>query len=131
MTATTPSTETLAPSYTIPVVLVLAAAPLLLVNVWLAGAIALFGGFLMVQTATLRLQFTPIALEVYRSGQQIRCFPYTEWSDWQIFWPPVPILFYFKEVNSIHFLPIIFNAQTLRSCLEARCPQQGRAPEAS
>ncbi len=121
----TPSLETveLAPSYTIPFVLVLAAIPLLLVQQWLALVIGVFGLFLMLQTVTIRLQFTPTALDVYRSGNLIRRFPYQDWSNWEIFWSPVPILFYFREVKSIHFLPIIFNAKTLRNCLEQYCNQ--------
>ena len=59
-----------------------------------------------------------------RSDKLIRSFPYSEWLNWEIFWSPVPVLFYFKEVNSIHFLPIIFDAKTLRSCLEQYYPRQ-------
>jgi Protein of unknown function (DUF3119) len=116
-------TVELAPSYTLPIVLVLAAIPLLLVQVWLSGAIALFGLFLLFQTATIRLKFTESALDVYRSEQLIRRFPYQEWQNWRIFWPAVPILFYFKEVKSIHFLPILFDAKMLKTCLEQRCPK--------
>ncbi|MDY6939736.1 MAG: DUF3119 family protein [Cyanobacteriota bacterium] len=112
----------LAPSYTIPLVLTIGAIPLLLVQVWLAGTIALFGLFLSIQTATIRLKFTPTALDVYRSDKLIRTFPYCDWQNWRIFWPPVPILFYFKEVKSIHFLPVLFNAKTLRTCLERYYP---------
>jgi hypothetical protein len=86
--------------------------------------VALFGVFLLVQTATLRLQFTSTALDIYRSGKLIRHFPYAEWENWRIFWSPAPILFYFKEINSIHFLPIIFDPQTLESCLEKYCPRK-------
>jgi hypothetical protein len=35
----------------------------------------------------------------------------------------VPILFYFKEINSIHFLPILFDRKMLQTCLEQRCPR--------
>ena len=116
-------TVELAPSYTLPIVLVLAAIPLLLVQVWLSGAIALFGLFLLFQTATIRLKFTESTLDVYRSEKLIRRFPYQEWQNWRIFWPAVPILFYFKEVKSIHFLPILFDPKMLKTCLEQRCPQ--------
>lgn len=119
---TTTSTVQLAPSYTLPIALVIAAIPLLLVSVWLGGAIALFGLFLMFQAATLRLQFTATALDIYRGEALIRRFPYQEWQNWRIFWTAVPILFYFKEVKSIHFLPILFDPQTLKTCLEQRCP---------
>ena len=118
------STVELKPSYNIPVVLVIAAIPLLLFSAWVAGAIALFGLFLMFQAATLRLQFTATDLDICRGETLIRRFPYQEWQNWRIFWSPVPILFYFKEVKSIHFLPILFDPNTLKSCLEQRCPRK-------
>ncbi|TFI50967.1 DUF3119 family protein [Mastigocladus laminosus UU774] len=117
------STVELKPSYNIPVVLVITAIPLLLVQPWIGGAIALFGLFLMFQTVTLRLQFTVTDLDVYRGEKLIRRFPYQEWQNWRIFWDRVPILFYFKEVKSIHFLPILFDPKTLKICLEQRCPR--------
>jgi hypothetical protein len=112
----------LAPSYKIPLSLVFAAIPVAFLQVWLSIAIAIFGLFLMLQTVTIRLQFTATDLDIYRSGKLIRRFPYAEWLSWRIFWQPVPILFYFKEVNSIHFLPIIFDPETLTLCLEKYCP---------
>jgi hypothetical protein len=117
------STQTveLKPSYTLPVVLTLASLPLLLVQPWFSLAIALFGLFLLLQAATIRLKFTEVALDVYRSETLIRSFPYQDWQNWQIFWQPVPILFYFKEVKSIHFLPILFDSKMLQTCLEQRC----------
>ncbi len=113
----------LKPSYVLPLVLTLGSIPLLLVQPWVAGAISLFGLFLLFQTVTINLQFTATALEVYRSEKLIRSFPYSEWQNWRIFWTRVPILFYFKEVNSIHFLPIIFDPKTLKACLEKHCPR--------
>jgi hypothetical protein len=117
-------TETveLSPSFAIPIALGLAAVPLFLLSPWVSGAIALFGLFLLVQTATLRLCFTATALDIYRGESLLRNFPYADWQNWQIFWFNVPILFYFKEVKSIHFLPILFDAKMLRTCLEQRCP---------
>ncbi len=117
------STVELKPSYNIPIVLILGAIPLLFVQVWVGAILALFGLFLLFQTVTLRLQFTPTDLDVYRGEKMIRRFPYQEWQNWRIFWHPVPILFYFKEVKSIHFLPILFNPNTLKECLEQRCPR--------
>jgi Protein of unknown function (DUF3119) len=117
-------TETveLAPSFAIPIALGLAAVPLFLLSPWVGGAIALFALFLLIQTATLRLCFTATALDIYRGESLLRNFPYADWQNWQIFWFNVPILFYFKEVKSIHFLPILFDAKMLRACLEQRCP---------
>ena len=121
-TATVTETIELAPSYKIPIFLIITAIPLAIINIWLAGAIAILGLFLVIQTVTIRLQFTPTALDVCRSGKVLRHFPYADWLNWRIFWQPVPILFYFREVNSIHFLPIIFDPKTLVSCLEKYCP---------
>ena len=120
---TSVSTVELAPSYTLPIVLVIAAIPVLFWSAPVGGAIALFGLFLMFQAATLRLQFTATALDIYRGETLIRHFPYEQWQNWQIFWSAVPILFYFKEVKSIHFLPILFDPKMLKTCLEQRCPQ--------
>jgi Protein of unknown function (DUF3119) len=122
-TSQSASTVELRPSYNIPVVLVMVAIPLLIVQVWLGVAIALFGLFLMFQALTLRLQFTATDLDIKRKEKLIRRFPYQEWQNWRIFWNPVPILFYFKEVKSIHFLPILFDPNTLKTCLEERCPR--------
>ena len=118
-----PAEITLAPNYTIPLVLVAVALPIATVQLWVGLAIGIFGLFLSIQTAIIKLEFTTTTLNVYRGSQVIRTFPYSEWSNWQIFWQPVPILFYFKEVNSIHFLPIIFDARMLRTCLEYYCPR--------
>ena len=112
----------LRPSYFLPLVFAIAAVPLLWVQLWVALGVSLLGAFLLVQAATIRLQFTETALDVYRSETLLRHFPYQDWQSWRIFWPPVPILFYFKEVNSIHFLPILFEAKLLRTCLEQHCP---------
>jgi hypothetical protein len=121
--STSTQTIELAPSYTLPLVLVFAALPLLLVQLWVSLAIGLFGLFLLFQAVTIRLQFSQTALDIYRSETLIRSFPYQDWQNWRIFWPSVPILFYFKEVKSIHFLPILFDPKMLKTCLEQRCPR--------
>ncbi len=123
LTPNTISTVELKPSYNIPVFLVLGAIPILLIQPWVGGVLAVLGLFLMLQAVTLRFQFTATAFDLYRGEKLIRRFPYQEWQNWRIFWTPVPILFYFKEVNSIHFLPILFDPKTLKSCLEERCPR--------
>ncbi|MEH2275109.1 MAG: DUF3119 family protein [Nostoc sp.] len=117
------STVELKPSYNIPIVLVIAAIPLLLVQPLVGSVFTLFGLFLMFQALTLRLQFTATDLDIYRGEKLIRRFPYQEWQNWRIFWSRVPILFYFKEIKSIHFLPILFDPNTLKNCLEQRCPR--------
>ena len=118
-----PTEVELQPNYTIPLAIVAAAIPVAATQIWVGLVIGVFGLFLSVQTAIIRLKFTTTALDVYRGSKLLRTFPYREWETWQIFWQPVPILFYFKEVNSIHFLPIIFDSQMLRTCLEHYRPQ--------
>ena len=93
---------------------------------WIAAAVVvLFGCFLMLQTALLRLRFEAEALVVTRSGDEIRRFPYSDWMNWRVFWPAVPVLFYFREVNSIHFLPMLFDANALREQLTTRIGPSG------
>ncbi|NES02019.1 MAG: DUF3119 family protein [Okeania sp. SIO2F4] len=121
-TSETKQTIELAPSYKIPLVLIIAALPLAFVQKWVSIAIAILGLFLLIQTLTIRLKFTETALEVYRSEKLLRNFPYQDWLNWEIFWSPVPILFYFREVKSIHFLPIIFDPKMLQTCLEKYFP---------
>lgn len=111
----------LSPSFNLPIAMIVIAILLFWVQSWLAGAIALFGIFLLFQAATLRLQFTDSALDIYRGDSLIRHFPYHDWQNWTIFWPPIPILFYFKEINSIHFLPVLFDAKALEACLIRYC----------
>ncbi len=127
MTATTtPNTANevveLAPSYNLPIALILIALLTFLLQPWVSLLLALFGLFLLVQAVTLRLRFTETDLDIYRSEALIRRFPYQDWQSWRIFWTPVPILFYFKEVKSIHFLPILFDPKALQLCLKERCP---------
>jgi len=124
-TASPSSSQTveLAPFYGLPVVLILAALPLLLVQIWVSLAIALLGVFLLVQTVSIRVRFTETDLDVYRGDRLLRRFPYQDWQNWRVFWPSLPILFYFKEVNSIHFLPVLFDPKMLQQCLETRCPR--------
>ncbi|MGI0479631.1 DUF3119 family protein [Geminocystis sp. CENA526] len=111
-------TVTLAPNYRIPFVIIIGGIALSLLQIIVSIVVTLFGIFLFIQANIIKLKFTPTALDVYRGENKIRTFPYSEWENWVIFWQPVPILFYFKEVKSIHFIPIIFDAVTLRECLE-------------
>ena len=115
-------TVTLSPSYKLPVGIVLLSLPLFFVKLWAGAVLAILGLFLLYQTNSIRLLFTPTALEVRRNDSLLKTFPYAEWESWTIFWPPIPILFYFKEVNSIHFLPILFNPTELREQLQTHYP---------
>ena len=86
-------------------------------------AVRLLGLFLLLQTVLLRLEFTPDALLVWRQSTLLRSFPYGAWLGWRLFWPALPVLFYFREQRSIHLLPVLFDAATLRQQLELRLPQ--------
>jgi hypothetical protein len=119
-----PTEIELQPSYTIPLATIVVAIVVAIVQPWVGLGIGIFGLFLSIQTVLIKLKFTVTALEVYRGSTLIRTFPYSEWENWEIFWQPVPILFYFKEVNSIHFLPIIFDSHMLRTCLEHYFPRR-------
>jgi hypothetical protein len=114
----------LIPSYRLPIGLAIAAFPLAFLSVWASLPVMVFAIFLGVQAATLRLHFAATALEIYRGNNQIRYFPYAGWYHWEIYWPAVPILFYFKEVNSIHFLPMLFDSKMLTQCLNEHCPRK-------
>jgi hypothetical protein len=110
------------PSYWVPLGVATLGVGLALLSVWAGAVVGVFALFLALQATILRLHFTPMAMELYRGGQMIRQFPYCEWLHWQIFWPNLPILFYFREVKSIHFLPILFDPTGLQTCLTRRCP---------
>lgn len=138
-TSTSANSTTLAPSYNLPIAVILgglAGGGLALVmfgtlQVVLAGVGVVFGLFLLYQAATLRLVFTETDLDIYRGESRIRQFPYAEWQIWDIFWSPVPVLFYFREVNSIHFLPILFSPAMLRSQLEQHVADLADQPDPS
>ena len=120
----TQKVTTLTPDFRLAATIALFAAPLFFVSLWACGSIELFAIFLAVQTAMLRLTFADSSLKVFRGETQIREFPYSEWIDWEIFWSPVAILFYFKEVNSIHFIPVIFDTNELRQALQRHLPKE-------
>lgn len=119
----------LAPRFWLPlavVVLGLAVLPLSWLwgpALWPGLVLSLFGLFLLVQSALLRLVFSDDALLVWRQETLLRRFPYSDWLGWRLFWPAVPVLFYFREQKSIHLLPVLFDATALRQQLETRLPQ--------
>jgi len=114
----------LSPSYGVPIGVVvlglgcLALLPLWSSALWLAGGLVVFGLFLLLQTALLRLEFAPDALLVWRQTSLLRRFPYADWLGWKLFWPALPMLFYFREQRSIHLLPVLFDATSLREQLD-------------
>ena len=87
---------------------------------WPTLVVALFGLFLLIQSASLRLEFKEEALIIWQNGRELRRFPYAQWLSWRLFAPWLPGLFYFRETQSIHFLPILFSPQELREQLELR-----------
>ncbi len=115
---------TLEPRYGVPIgVILLGAASLTLGPLWsgapwLALTLTLFGLLLALQTAQLRLQFADAELVVRRNGAVIRRFPYEDWLRWQLFWPALPVIFYFREEGSPHLLPVLFDATALRERLQ-------------
>ncbi len=115
-------TTELNPNYAIPVVFVLSGIPLIWVQPIAAGVVAIFGLLLAYQASTIRLVFTATDLDVYRSQEKFRTFPYQDWQNWKVFWFAFPVLFYFKEVKSIHFLPVLFDSQMLKTCLQKYIP---------
>jgi hypothetical protein len=73
------------------------------------------------------LRFSPEALLVARGDTVIRTFPYRAWIGWRVWWPALPVLFYFREEQSIHLLPMLFDATALREQLELRLPPASQA----
>jgi hypothetical protein len=124
----------LCPRYWVPLgVLVLAAGcvglrPLWGGVLWLALATGVMGLFLLLQTALLRLRFAPEALLVSRRDTVIRRFPYDAWIGWRVWWPALPVLFYFREEKSLHLLPMLFDATSLREQLDQRLPPSFSGP---
>jgi len=64
---------------------------------WPTLPVALFSLFLLLQTYSLRLEFCPDTLVVWRGGQELRRFPYSDWQAWRLFAPWLPGLLYFRE----------------------------------
>ena len=119
---TTPASVTLSPDARLPLLVVVLGVALLPLPLspWPTVVVVLFGVFLLIQTASLRLEFEERALIVWQNGRELRRFPYDQWLTWRLFAPWLPGLFYFRETKSIHFLPILFSQKQLREQLELR-----------
>ena len=115
------SSVTLRPDYRLAASIFLIGLAVVALQVWVGAFVALLGLFLLVQTTIIRLTFTETELQVCRGTTILRQFPYDDWQVWTIFWFPVPILFYFREVNSIHFLPMLFQPVELLDQLNQHC----------
>ena len=119
---TTPASVTLSPDARLPLLVVVLGVALLPLPLspWPTVVGVVFGVFLLIQTASLRLEFEERALIVWQNGRELRRFPYDQWLTWRLFAPWLPGLFYFRETKSIHFLPILFSQKQLREQLELR-----------
>jgi len=95
---------------------------------WLTLALVMFGGLLLLQARLLRLEFASEDLVVWRGDKEIRRFPYAAWLGWRLFWPGLPVIFYFREERSIHLLPVLFDATALREQLEQRLAHLASPP---
>tara|TARA_Y100001968_G_C19000854_1_gene545853 strand:- start:67 stop:474 length:408 start_codon:yes stop_codon:yes gene_type:complete len=87
---------------------------------WPTIIISSFGLFLLLQSFTLRLQFTKDDLVVLQLGKEIRRFPFKSWIAWRLFFPQLPGFFYFREEASPHLLPILFNSKELQTQLKSK-----------
>ena len=113
-------TVVLAPGLRLPLVVLVLGTLLCLVNLIAGGAVAVLGLILLLQSLRLRLVFAPDGLELQNGSVVLRRFPYKNWRSWSLFWKPFPILLYFREVNGIHFVPVIVDGQGLLQQLEQR-----------
>ena len=118
----TPANVTLKPDARLPLLVVALGAALLPLPLhpWPTLVVVVFGVFLLIQTASVRREFEERALIVWQSGRERRRFPYDQWLTWRLFAPWLPGLLYFRETQSIHFLPILFSPKELRDQLELR-----------
>ncbi|WP_353292714.1 DUF3119 family protein [Synechococcus sp. M16CYN] len=87
---------------------------------WPTLVVIVFGLFLLIQTAILRLEFDDRALIIRQNDAELRRFPYDQWLAWRLFAPWLPGLFYFRETKNIHLLPILFSPSELRTQLKQR-----------
>ena len=120
--SSTPDCVTLTPDVRLPLLVVafgLALLPLPL-SPWPTVVVVLFGVFLLIQAASLRPEFEEKAASVGQNSREPRRFPYDQWLTWRLFAPWLPGLLYFRETQSIHFLPILFSPGELREQLELR-----------
>tara|TARA_B100000700_G_C14885932_1_gene780348 strand:+ start:80 stop:478 length:399 start_codon:yes stop_codon:yes gene_type:complete len=122
MPNTSNESVTLAPSFQLPSILSIIGLLLLPLPLspWLTIIVTSFGLFLLLQSFTLRLEFTKDSLIVKQFGKQLRSFPFKNWLAWKIFLPQLPGLLYFREEASPHLLPILFDPKELKTQLELR-----------
>jgi len=103
----------------------------IILGLWVlpVGLVAgIFALFLAYQAYSLRIVFTRDSFEVLRTGTRLRSFPYQDWLTWKVFWPGFPVVFYFREVKSIHLIPMLFDPSMLTTCLERFLGSKGQSP---
>ena len=107
---------TISPSFQLPIILIVLSFMLLFLNIGILPTIvsASFSFFLLLQAFTLRINITREDFIVLQLGKEIRRFPFKNWIAWKLFLPDLPGIFYFRETNSPHLLPILFNPKQLK-----------------
>ena len=107
---------TISPSFQLPIILIVLSFMLLFLNIGILPTIvsASFSLFLLLQAFTLRINITKEDFVVLQLGKEIRRFPFKNWIAWKLFLPDLPGIFYFRETNSPHLLPILFNPKQLK-----------------
>ena len=110
----------IAPSFQLPIILIALSFSLLFLKIGSFPTIisASFSFFLLLQSFTLRIKITQDDFIVLQLGKEIRRFPFKNWLTWKLFLPSLPGIFYFREKSSPHLLPILFNAEQLRTQLK-------------
>ena len=101
----------ISPAFQLPIILIILSFMLLFLNIgyWPTIVSGSFSFFLLLQTFTLRIKITNEAFVVLQLGKEIRTFPFKNWISWKLFFPIIPVIFYFREKSSPHLLPILFN----------------------
>ncbi len=87
---------------------------------WPTVVISGFGLALLFQAFTLRLEFTKTDMIVWQLDRELRRFPFKDWLAWRIFLPWLPGILYFREIQSPHLLPILFDLEQLREQLKLK-----------
>ena len=107
----------ISPAFQLPITLIILSFMLLFLNIgyWPTIVSGSFSFFLLLQTFTLRIKITNEAFVVLQLGKEIRTFPFKNWISWKLFFPIIPVIFYFREKSSPHLLPILFNPEQLKN----------------
>ncbi len=113
---------TISPSFQLPIILIVLSFMLLFLKIGFLPTIisASFSFFLLLQSFTLRIRITEEDFIVLQLGKEIRRFPFKNWLTWKLFFPNLPVIFYFREKSSPHLLPILFNPDQLKKQLQEK-----------